>query len=306
MASLACGAKPRKADPGLTYRQRRALDHLETRVRGHTDPASLLMHAVRAEHVAAEWDNIETMDKASAFWGTKVGSAADYQLSRPSQTAQRFVTHSWSPPGNWKEVMGETCSYADIKAMELYMVAKDIAEDELDEGSSWKDVTFWVDKCCIPQQHPLTQRCIELIEEFIRRSDGMVVLFSWDYFDRLWCVYEWAAFLVYHSAAKVQICSEMFLRPSTRALFMDSIRNFSVRNAKCFHAPDRALLKEKISQYYVSEAAFERFAKCTAIAVLSRSAVHRAGRSAWEMEVELRHTNTYMCLYTYIYIYIYI
>lgn len=232
-------------------------------------------------------DDIATLNKASAFWGTKVGRPCDYELSSPVETAHRFVTHSWSAPGNWKDVMGDRCSYADIKAMELYMVAKDIAEEELVADRSWKDVTFWVDKCCIPQQHSLTEMCIGMIEEFIRRSDGMVVLFSWDYFDRLWCVYEWAAFLVHHSAANVHICSEMFLRPATRALYMDSIRNFSVRNAKCFHEPDRALLKDKISQYYVSEAAFERFAKCTAIAVLSRSAVHRAGRSTWEMEAEL-------------------
>jgi len=296
LSSLACGGSSRgskrsavrKSSGRLLWRQRRDLDRLEARVRSHPCPAELLMKAVSAKHVAAEWDDIDSLDKASGFWETKVGVLADYELSRPASKAHRFVTHSWSPPANWEDIMGKECSYADIKAMELYMVAKDIAEQELDKNSSWEDVAFWVDKCCIPQQHPLTRRCITLIEEFIRRSDGMVVLFSWDYFDRLWCVYEWAAFLVHQSAEQVEMCVEFFLRPSTRALYLHSIKTFSVRNAKCFHEPDRVLLKDKIYQYYISEAAFERFAKYTVIAVLSRIAVHRSGRSAREMEEELR------------------
>ena len=28
--------------------------------------------------------------------------------------------------------------------------------------------------------------CVSLLEEFIRRSDGMIVLLSWHYFERLW------------------------------------------------------------------------------------------------------------------------
>ena len=44
-----------------------------------------------------------------------------------------------------------------------------------------------------------------------------------------------------------------------------------MRQAQCFNPSDRAILKEKIAENYVSEPAFERFAKCTVIAVLSRS-----------------------------------
>ena len=43
-----------------------------------------------------------------------------------------------------------------------------------------------VDKCCIPQTHALMPTCVGLLEEFIRRSDGMIVLLSWHYFERLW------------------------------------------------------------------------------------------------------------------------
>ena len=51
----------------------------------------------------------------------------------------------------------------------------------------WQDVTLWVDKCCVAQQHPIMVPTIELLEQFVRRCEGMIVLFTWDFFERLWC-----------------------------------------------------------------------------------------------------------------------
>ena len=286
-SAACCGEKQAQKGAKLTRSQKLTLDALQTKAFNSSEPSAILMRSVRAQHVAAEWDDLPGMHKASAFWLSKVGMPRDYLLSQDALRADRFVTHSWSPPMWWEEIMGENCPYADIKAIELWIVAMDIAQEKFDDSSRWKEITFWVDKCCIPQQHALTRQCISMIEKFIRNTDGMTVLFTWDYFERLWCVYEWASFLVWHSAAEVEVCTEMFMRPATRHHYLHAIRTFTVRSAKCFHEPDRSLLQEKIAEYYVSEAAFERFAKCTVIAVLSRSAVYRAGRSSTEMQGEL-------------------
>ena len=34
-----------------------------------------------------------------------------------------------------------------------------------------------------------TWYCVLLLEEFIKLSDGLVVIVTWTYFERLWCVY---------------------------------------------------------------------------------------------------------------------
>ena len=243
---------------GLPPEQKETLDELQISAEASDDPAEVLMKAVPAVEVALDWDNAVQLTATSTFWGTNAGDARDYQRSKHVPLANRFVTHSWSPPNNWEEIMGKDCDYGDVKATELKVVAEDIATQL---GCQWGDVSFWIDKCCIPQRHALMPTCVSLIEDFIQRCDGMVVLLSWQYFERLWCVYEWAAFLVYHDAKKVQICVDAFMRPASKQLYLDSIEIFSVGNAKCYHEPDRQVLKDKVAEYYVSEEAFELFAR---------------------------------------------
>mmetsp|Transcript_85367 Transcript_85367/g.265373 ORF Transcript_85367/g.265373 Transcript_85367/m.265373 type:complete len:233 (-) Transcript_85367:430-1128(-) len=121
-------------------------------------------------------------------------------------------------------------------------------------------------------------RCVALIEGFLQRCGGMIVLLTWHYFSRLWCVYEWAAFLVYHDPQNVQVHVDAFMRPASRQLYLDSVANFSMAAAQCYDEEDRKYLKEKVAEYYVSEAAFEKFAKGTAVAVMAASGLRQASR----------------------------
>ena len=187
--------------------------------------ATLLMRAVPAKLVAAEWFEARValvgstaagqpevvrvegqLESAEKFWSCSAGNATDYLKSVPVLRATRFVSHAWIQPDNWVEVMGAGCSYGDIKATELAIASRDIAElNEPGSGDDWgTSVNYWIDKTCIPQGgNPLTPTCVGLIENFLHRTDGMIVLLSWQYFERLWCVYEWAAFLVCHEPTKV-------------------------------------------------------------------------------------------------------
>jgi hypothetical protein len=258
----------------LAPEDKKHLDTFLKVVRTNPSPGEMLMRAVPAGHVAADWDS-PNLSQVSDFWATNAGDAVHYWMSMPASRAKRFVTHSWGAPTDWHDVMGQNCLYADVKATELATVAKDL----VGPTQRWQEVTFWIDKCCIPQRHPLMNECVALLEDFIQMSDGMVVLLTWQYFSRLWCVYEWAAFLVYHEADKVQVCVDAFLRPSSRHLFIDAVRHFSVKNSQCYNPSDRAILADKIEQNYNSEEDFERFAKGTAVAVLAVAAARRAGRS---------------------------
>lgn len=115
--------------------------------------------------------------------------------------------------------------------------------------------------------------CVSLLEEFIRRSDGMIVLLSWHYFERLWvercessphdgpmhprrnspvravhaqCVYEWAAFLIHHKPMDISICVEAFMLPGTVPIYVDSIEKLSVKSCECYNEGDRETLRIKV------------------------------------------------------------
>lgn len=256
------------------------LDALHQRAQDSGDPATVLMRGVPAGKVCAEWSDAECLDATSNFWSTNRGKFTDYAKSRNVARATRFVTHSWSPPDDWAEYMGQNCSYGDVKTTELATVSRDLGENlGVDD---WKEeITYWIDKTCIPQQHSLLMVCVNLIEEFLQKCDGMVVLLSWQYFERLWCVYEWAAFLICHDASNVTICVDAFLRPSTRHLYIKSVENFSVANSKCNNEGDRPVLAAKVAEYYNSTEAFEHFARSTAIGVVALAVAHKASRGTY-------------------------
>ena len=65
--------------------------------------------AVPARFVASEWITLLEFDVASTFWRSNAGDARDYTKSTAAPRAQRFVSHSWSPPVDWTEVMGAQC-----------------------------------------------------------------------------------------------------------------------------------------------------------------------------------------------------
>mmetsp|Transcript_129054 Transcript_129054/g.252724 ORF Transcript_129054/g.252724 Transcript_129054/m.252724 type:complete len:374 (+) Transcript_129054:2-1123(+) len=253
------------------------LNRLSSRLETSDNPGALLMRAVRADRVAAGWDTPELLDLASQFWSSNEGRIEDYHLSEAAEYADLFVSHMWMEPENWIEVVGDKLSYGAVKATELKMAADEIAESV---GGKWEDVTFWIDKCCIPQRHTLTVQCVKLIEDFLQRCDGMIVVLTWEYFSRLWCVYEWAAFLVYHDPSNVRICVDNFLRTDTLQFFVESIENFEMSKAECYNDADRDVLKMKVAKYYNSEEDFNRFARGTAVAMIAATSVRRASRSA--------------------------
>ncbi|KAF4718228.1 hypothetical protein FOZ62_012934, partial [Perkinsus olseni] len=62
----------------------------------------------------------------------------------------------------------------------------------------------FLDICCIPQKDPVAKLYgISKLAEYLRVSDKLLILWSPDYLDRLWCVYELAVFLRTHDEKDV-------------------------------------------------------------------------------------------------------
>jgi len=249
--------------------------------------AQLLMRVVPAGKVATPWE--DSTSSSASFWDQ--GNFGPYmQWSQRYFSASGeacvgdspviFLSHAWSAPEAWDSLMGQACSYSELKAAALCIVAKDLAAKHLGSASAWEDVTFWVDKCCIPQGHSdILSLHIHLIEEFVQLCDGLVVMFTWTYFTRLWCVYEWACFLVFHDPCDLILSADAVYRASTEQRFLDAVRHFRVDSCQCSNDEDRAILARKIEDYYGDNEHFERFLKFTAIALVARSLVLRGARS---------------------------
>ncbi|KAF4704104.1 hypothetical protein FOZ63_030783, partial [Perkinsus olseni] len=61
---------------------------------------------------------------------------------------------------------------------------------------------LFVDNCCIPQDDPVLKEVgIRSLGSYLIRSSSIIVMWSKCYFDRLWCVYELAAFLSLRAGA---------------------------------------------------------------------------------------------------------
>lgn len=239
----------------------------------------LLMRGTSASNVAAGWTDPALMD-CRPFWGNPQGRGEDYNISETVSCADAFISHSWSKPEDWDRIMGKDVIYADFKATTLATMAKDIALSR-SEVDSWGNVTFWVDKCCIPQDLPeLKTRCILLIEYFMSQCSRICVIFTWKYLERLWCVFEWASFLVQKEPSAIFLGTEYFVKAETLPLYLDAVRKFSLSNTKCSAESDRRILEKKIAHCYVSTEAFEELVRLTVIALVARSMAFTAGRSS--------------------------
>ncbi|CAK9001695.1 unnamed protein product [Durusdinium trenchii] len=253
-----------------------------------------LFRASSADLVSSPWTDLVELDKTEFFWGayTKldnfyaisedwlVEKTVNGQTKFQKRGKIRFLSQSWGIPKEWDDLMGAG-SYAEAKAAEICCIAKDIAARELGDTTRWKEVYFWVDKCCIPQgDQELTGWCVNLLEEYIIFCDGLVVLVPWTYFTRLWCVYEWVCFLLCHDPMDIEICADPFVRESTLPLFIEAIGNFKLDSCQCFREADRPILYNKVEQYYKSIDAFEKFLKFTAIALFVRCTAQRRSAKA--------------------------
>jgi hypothetical protein len=185
------------------------------------------------------------------------------------------VSRAWSAPADWAAAVGDSLPYAEAKASELAYAVSDLTRLR---GRGER--RLWVDKGCVPQS-PLALRLafIERIRDYISLADEMVVLRSWHYLGRLWCLFVWACFLAFKAPSQLHLAIEVFLTAQSAPLFAAAIRDLSVSARECAVAEDRAFVRQMIDACFSSISDVERFAKLTAIALLARATIRRAGRT---------------------------
>lgn len=290
--------------------------------------ATDFLRGVKADKVA-HYNRTEVID----FWmsGAFVdgGINREFHMSQSCDFCDFFVSHCWNVPEdyyNYFQRNDHLEAYEYKKAMVVHQILADgkavnvLENMDTDASSSMISLTpssnrkkepqspsrkmkaddrvakamLWVDKACIPQSDKEKKDlCVKLIEQFMQLSRGFIVILSWNYFTRLWCVYEWACYLRLHSLKDLRIFlgCDVFLKSSpadTLPLYLASIENLSVTALQCHNQSDHEILEDKVFHYYrgktrlESFASFERFAKCTAISFLGKQIVRFRARGSTE------------------------
>eukprot|EP00928_Gymnodinium_smaydae_P011893 TRINITY_DN14351_c1_g1_i1.p1 TRINITY_DN14351_c1_g1~~TRINITY_DN14351_c1_g1_i1.p1 ORF type:complete len:406 (-),score=64.59 TRINITY_DN14351_c1_g1_i1:186-1403(-) len=194
-----------------------------------------------------------------------------------------FVSHCWSPPQGLTWCLprdggsGEDqATYDWMKAVQLrHLLEEDAQREVLAKQKANEEVVLWLDKVSSPQIGEAFELCKSygfFFSEYLALCPRMLVLATPQYFSRLWCLYEFAAFLVLHSTANVYVGISVFLHCGAPIeAYIDSIKSISVANANCHVPSDRTFLLGLIEENYVSLDAFERYAKLAAVAVIGRN-----------------------------------
>ncbi|KAF4739569.1 hypothetical protein FOZ62_030873, partial [Perkinsus olseni] len=185
-----------------------------------------------------------------------------FDASVPVSSVDFFLSHSWSADGFWKQMAIFIC--ASTSATYKIMVFSSIAASYLFVFSGrylWREelivsclgfVSFlislvviplyhhrntivFLDKCCIQQKDPTAKSYgISRLAEYLRASDKLLILWSPDYLDRLWCVYELAVFLRTHDKEDVvvvnldhlKLCVTLMLTQFMSILILSLIENY--------------------------------------------------------------------------------
>ncbi|KAF4681913.1 hypothetical protein FOZ60_011354 [Perkinsus olseni] len=149
-----------------------------------------------------------------------------FLASVPVTSVQFFLSHSWSADGLWKQMalliccsststekitllaslMGAYAFYPPVRGLKLFELSvlafgfvSFLVALFIIPLFKHRNTMVFLDKCCIPQKDPTAKSYgISKLADYLHASDKLLILWSPDYLDRLWCVYELAVFLQTH------------------------------------------------------------------------------------------------------------
>ncbi|KAF4671788.1 hypothetical protein FOL47_001224 [Perkinsus chesapeaki] len=203
----------------------------ELRMRSSSDVSDLaqLLRGIPASVIAANW----------SLFRDPGADRSTYDLSRPVNILDVFISHSWSGSPLWKQISFLTTLYLREGYIAMFIVVIPLSigvyvlpsHQELASvlvelvgviamclgvvygyrlvKKKSEDMVF-LDKCCIPQDDPAAkERGICSISVFLHHSSRLMILWSPDYFSRLWCVFELASFLRAHSPDAIVLVSTL-------------------------------------------------------------------------------------------------
>lgn len=114
----------------------------------------------------------------------------------------------------------------------------------------WLEVTFGSCRC----------ENLKMVETILALNELYVAVMPWNYFDRLWALYEWSIFCVVHGLGRMHLAVDIFLQGSAgdtssqHLEYRRMLRRLSVVNAKCQDKRDADFLWQKIQYFFQCDA----------------------------------------------------
>jgi hypothetical protein len=145
---------------------------------------------------------------------------------------------------------------------------------------------LFLTQACIAHSNSAWKKAgIARLEDYIRASEGLLVLMNSRYLSRLWCLFEWACFLVYHHPKRIFVGFWTFTAPGDASfeIVLRNMRTLSVDKLGCCVEADRAVLLKKVHSYYRTEQDFVRFVRTTLIALICRDLLKGIARYSADM-----------------------
>jgi hypothetical protein len=148
-------------------------------------------------------------------------------------------------------------------------------------------ISCWLDKCCIDQSSPESKKSgIAHLGDSLEKCKCMIVIFSAQYLERMWCTYELAAYckLMQNDPEKKLV----FLSLSWSAWYSpkhlgkavelskeetSALRTYSCKNAKIWKREDRDIVLAKIKEQWETVELFDTFVREELPKVLLRGKV---------------------------------
>ncbi|KAF4653485.1 hypothetical protein FOL47_010495 [Perkinsus chesapeaki] len=186
-----------------------------------------------------------TLDNVTArcylFYNSEA-SGQTYELSRQVEKLDLFLSHSWSGSPFWKHMTLVTVLYVKfgyiamlltviplsvgIYFLPAYKTEAVVATEVLGVFAMFLGMWFgylipsrtnkkmvFLDKCCIPQVDEEAKReGLKNMEAYLSLSDTLLILWTPEYFSRLWCVFELASYLRSHGPDSILCWSAWFMQ----------------------------------------------------------------------------------------------
>jgi len=222
------------------------------------------------------------------FWVVPGGLTDEecYKVSIPSTYIDVFLSHAMSFDRDAPiELLRHADTYGLLKCCDVHGGCSTIEAHLIKEGvvepekamEHMMELRCWCDRSCV--DHSDTERKMHILihhlEDFIKAAKFALCLVNTSYFTRLWCLYEFCTMFEERDDLDTIVISNVclcFLLAMKEAV-AQSIINLSVENASCFAQKDRSIITAKIEDQFYSIAAFERFVKTAACAMLARMSV---------------------------------
>lgn len=253
----------------------------------------------------------EEEDPVMSWWRIFTRGENDQLQTYRQDQFDYFVSHAWQPPPGFTNVK----FYVQQKVQALEMFGRrqalfggptgvkpephfllepyeSTSPGGTDPADDWRSYKCWVDKACargsvLAPRSDLENTSVELIratKSALGACRNLLAVVSLHFFSRLWCILEYATFLIDVAPAYRRldfVIHESLMMPLEWNQIVNSVSTFSLGALRCGTDMDHPELWRELEVLVVSSDGFERFIQATAFALLTRHLLLRCQRHCY-------------------------